>query len=83
MFRKTGYALLAATLALGVSTFSPANAAEKLRLTMASGHPEVFLWIKHLKATFIPTLAECVGACGHFQGRHHGSGLCRVRTRRP
>ncbi len=33
-----------------------ALAQETINLTIASGHPEVFLWVKHLKETFIPTV---------------------------
>jgi TRAP-type C4-dicarboxylate transport system substrate-binding protein len=31
-------------------------AQETINLTVATGHPEVFLWVKHIKETFIPTL---------------------------
>ncbi len=33
-----------------------AYAQETIRLTAVSGHPEVFLWVKHIKDTFIPTV---------------------------
>jgi TRAP-type C4-dicarboxylate transport system substrate-binding protein len=29
---------------------------ETVRLTIAAGHPEIFLWVKHIKETFIPVL---------------------------
>ena len=29
---------------------------ETINLTAATGHPEVFLWVKHIKETFIPTV---------------------------
>jgi TRAP-type transport system periplasmic protein len=37
-------------------TSAPALSQETLNLTIATGHPEVFLWVKHLKETFIPTV---------------------------
>ena len=49
--------LKATALVAAVSTAAaPAVAQETLRLTVASGHPEVFLWVKHMKETFIPTV---------------------------
>lgn len=35
---------------------APALSQETINLTAATGHPEVFLWVKHLKETFIPTV---------------------------
>ena len=56
MYRKLVLGgVAAAALLFSVPT---AWAQQTLRLTIATGHPEVFLWVKHLKATFIPTLAE-------------------------
>ncbi len=45
----------AAAIALAVGS-SPALSQETLNLTVAAGHPEVFLWVKHLKETFVPTV---------------------------
>ena len=45
----------AAALAL-LAGVLPASSQQSINLTIATGHPEVFLWVKHLKATFIPTL---------------------------
>ena len=56
MYRKALYGGVAA-MALVVGSHS-ANGQETLNFTIATGHPEVFLWVKHLKATFIPVLAE-------------------------
>jgi TRAP-type C4-dicarboxylate transport system substrate-binding protein len=58
--------LMAATvsaLALG----APAQAAETLRLTVAMGHPEVFLWVKHMRETFLPTLAAELARHGEVE----------------
>lgn len=54
MHRSAFWAGVAA-LAL-VSSASPALSQETINLTAATGHPEVFLWVKHLKETFIPTV---------------------------
>lgn len=54
MFRNAfmgGAAAVALSLGAGQGL-----AQETINLTVAAGHPEVFLWVKHLKETFIPTL---------------------------
>lgn len=56
MFRKTGYLLLATTMAFGVSVASSAHAQETIRMTAAMGHPEALLWVKHFHETFIPAV---------------------------
>ncbi|MGB6117269.1 MAG: C4-dicarboxylate TRAP transporter substrate-binding protein [Mesorhizobium sp.] len=35
---------------------APAMSQQTINLTAATGHPEVFFWVKHLKETFIPTV---------------------------
>ncbi|MEO7404460.1 MAG: C4-dicarboxylate TRAP transporter substrate-binding protein, partial [Burkholderiales bacterium] len=48
-------ATLAASLPLGV------QAQEVIKLTSAAGHPPIFLWVKHIRESFIPTVdAELV-----------------------
>ena len=50
-------ALLGGAAAIAVAwAAGPAAAQETINLTAATGHPEVFLWVKHLKETFIPTV---------------------------
>lgn len=44
-----------AAVALAVAS-APAFSQETINLTAATGHPEVFLWVKHIKETFIPTV---------------------------
>lgn len=58
--------LLAATVAV-LALSAPARATETLRLTLAMGHPEVFLWVKHMRETFIPTLAAELARHGEVQ----------------
>lgn len=44
-----------AAVTLAVAS-APAFSQETINLTAATGHPEVFLWVKHIKETFIPTV---------------------------
>jgi len=46
---------------------APALAQETLNLTAATGHPEVFLWVKHLKETFIPAVDAELAKNGKFK----------------
>ena len=46
--------LLASALTLG--GLHSAHAQQTIKLTAAGGHPPVFLWVKHLKETFIPAV---------------------------
>lgn len=57
-------------LALTVSTLAfsaPVLATETLHLTVAMGHPEVFLWVKHIRETFIPVLERELAAAGEVE----------------
>lgn len=50
-------AALIGALAMSATAFAtPALSQQTLRLTVAMGHPEVFLWVKHVKQTFIPAV---------------------------
>lgn len=55
--------LTASVLALS----APVRAAETLNLTVAMGHPEVFLWVKHMRETFLPVLARELAAAGEVE----------------
>lgn len=46
---------MAASALLAASFAFPANAAD-INVTVVNGHPPVFLWVKHLTETFIPTV---------------------------
>ena len=51
--RRGVYAAVAvAALALA----APATAQEQIKLTIAAGHPPIFLWVKHLKESFMATI---------------------------
>lgn len=50
-------------LAIAAGT-TPATAQETIRLTIASGHPEVFLWVKHMHESFIPAVNAALAETG-------------------
>lgn len=54
-----------AAMAAGVA--SPALAQQTINLTAATGHPEVFLWVKHLKETFIPAVDAELAKSGNVK----------------
>jgi TRAP-type C4-dicarboxylate transport system substrate-binding protein len=62
MYKIYGRTALATVLAL--STVGAASAQETIRITIASGHPEVFLWVKHMGETFIPTIDAALAEAG-------------------
>jgi TRAP-type C4-dicarboxylate transport system substrate-binding protein len=54
---------LMAGTALAVGLAAPAMAQETIQVTVVNGHPPIFLWVKHLSETFIPTVnAELEGS---------------------
>lgn len=63
---KLGMSVLAAAAVLAGGAGS-ALAQEKLKLTVATGHPAVFLWVKHLNETFIPTLDAELAKTGEIE----------------
>ena len=46
---------------------APAAAQETIRLTVAAGHPPIFLWVKHLHETFIPTVDAELQKTGRYK----------------
>jgi len=65
MYRRT---LLCAAATAALLAGSPvAFGQETLNLTIASGHPEVFLWVKHLKETFVPTVDAELAKTGNVK----------------
>lgn len=59
MTKTVRTSLLATALAAGLAL--PA-AAQSVNITVVNGHPPIFLWVKHLTETFIPTVnAELEG----------------------
>lgn len=56
----------AAVLALAAAPLHAA-AQETIRLTVAAGHPPVFLWVKHLKETLIPAVDAELARTGKYK----------------
>jgi len=57
---------LAAVLTIA-GAITPAIAQEKIKLTFAGGHPEIFLWEKHVGTTFIPVLTKELAKIGKIE----------------
>ena len=51
---------------LALAGMTPAIAQENINLTVASGHPEVFLWVKHFSESFIPTVDAALEEAGGY-----------------
>lgn len=60
-------ATFALTSGLILSATGSTVAQETIRMTIASGHPEVFLWVKHMHETFIPTVDAALAEAGEVQ----------------
>src|SRR5690606_26156512 len=56
-------ALVAATFL--ASTAVSAHAQEEISVTLVNGHPPVFLWVKHLTETYIPTVDKALEGSGY------------------
>lgn len=65
MLRKKTLSLLTA-FAFSAIPFA-ASATETIKLTVAMGHPEVFLWVKLVKDVFIPTVNEELAKTGEVK----------------
>lgn len=81
---RLGMSALAATAVLGAAA-TPALSQETLNLTVATGHPAVFLWVKHIGETFIPTLNEELAKTGEVQiewTEAYGGTLVKLGPRR-
>jgi TRAP-type C4-dicarboxylate transport system substrate-binding protein len=46
---------------------APAGAQETIKLTVAAGHPPVFLWVKHLKESLISTVDAELAKTGKYK----------------
>ncbi|MEO3386511.1 C4-dicarboxylate TRAP transporter substrate-binding protein [Mesorhizobium sp. CAU 1741] len=61
---KSTMRLTAMAALLAGSVAIPAHA-DDITVTVVNGHPPVFLWVKHLTETFIPTVNEALEGSGH------------------
>jgi TRAP-type C4-dicarboxylate transport system substrate-binding protein len=57
--------LLAAALA--VAAAGTAHAQQEIKMTVCAGHAPVFLWVKHLKETFVPAVNRELAAGGKYK----------------
>jgi hypothetical protein len=55
----------AALLLLGAA--STARSQETIKLTMAAGHPPIFLWVKHLKESLMATVDAELAKTGKYK----------------
>ena len=60
-------ALSAAALIATALAAAPAAAQESIRMTMAAGHPPIFLWVKLLKETFAATVDAELARTGKYK----------------
>lgn len=56
---------MTAACALLASTFAMPAQADEIKVTLVNGHPPVFLWVKHLTETFIPTVNAALEGTDH------------------
>ena len=52
---------------LAVALAASAHATETIKVTMSSGHPIIFPWIKHLHESFIPTVNAELAKTGKYK----------------
>lgn len=75
--------LMSGVLAMGLaSALVPAGAAraDTIDVTLVAGHPPVFLWVRHLTETFIPTVDKALAGTGHTirWSEQYGGALAKV-----
>lgn len=63
--RRISAATLAASMLFVAS--QPAGAQEIIRMTMAAGHPPIFLWVKLLRESFMPTVDAELAKTGKYK----------------
>ncbi|MGE5145549.1 MAG: C4-dicarboxylate TRAP transporter substrate-binding protein [Candidatus Eiseniibacteriota bacterium] len=75
--RSVAVAVMAAA---GFVTTS-AGAAETIKMTVSAGHPAVFLWVKHLHESFIPTVDSELAKTGKYKiewNEAYGSTVAKI-----
>lgn len=56
---------MTAACAILASAFALPAQADEIKVTVVNGHPPVFLWVKHLTETFIPTVNAALEGTDH------------------
>ena len=67
IWSRRGFQAGVAAAALGITLAAPAAAQEQIKLTIAAGHPPIFLWVKHLKESFMATIDAELAKGGKFK----------------
>ena len=73
-------AAVALAMALGAVATAPIAQAETLNVTVVSGHPPVFRWVKHLNQTFIPAVNSALEGTDYSinWSEQYGGSLAKV-----
>ncbi|MFM9884317.1 MAG: C4-dicarboxylate TRAP transporter substrate-binding protein [Burkholderiales bacterium] len=69
--------------ALAASVFgaAPAVAQENIKIQVATGHPPIFLWVKHIRESFIPTVDAELAKAGKYKiqwNEAYGGSLAKI-----
>jgi TRAP-type C4-dicarboxylate transport system substrate-binding protein len=75
--RSVTFAVLAAAGLIA----APAGAEETIKMTVSAGHPAVFLWVKHLHESFIPTVDAELAKTGKYKmqwNEAYGSTVAKI-----
>jgi TRAP-type C4-dicarboxylate transport system substrate-binding protein len=73
--------LAAVALLAGLALSPAARAQESIKLTVVSGHPPIFLWVKQLQETFAPTVDQELAKSGKYKiewNHAYGGTLAKV-----
>ncbi|MBI4966710.1 MAG: C4-dicarboxylate TRAP transporter substrate-binding protein [Rhodospirillales bacterium] len=71
----------AAALIAGLALAPATQAQEAIKLTLVSGHPPAFLWVKHLQETFAPAVEKELAKTGKYKiewNHAYGGTLAKV-----
>ena len=81
MSKAIARSVAAAVLATGGFLAAPAAAEETIKMTVSAGHPVVFLWVKHLHESFIPTVDAELAKTGTYKmqwNEAYGSTVAKI-----
>ncbi len=68
LFAQARRRYMSIAIAIGFAALPVAAIAqEEIKLTVASGHPAIFLWVKHLKGSLIPTVDAELAKTGKYK----------------
>jgi TRAP-type C4-dicarboxylate transport system substrate-binding protein len=70
-----------ATLAAALAGIAPAHAQESIKIQVATGHPPIFLWVKHIRESFMPTVDAELAKTGKYKiqwNEAYGGSLAKI-----